>query len=261
MKININGIQLNYVIDGAGPWLAMSHSLACDLSMWNEQVALLSKRFKVLRLDTRGHGKSDAPPGPYTLEMLADDAKAVFDALGARDVHWVGLSLGGMIGETLALKYPGALQSLVLADTTSRYPAEAAPLWAERIKVAQTQGMEPLVEPTLSRWFTEPYRKARPERIKPIADAIRATPIAGYVGCCHAIPKINLTARLKELKRPALVIVGEQDSGTPVALAREIHENLPGSQLVVIPSAAHLSNIEQPEAFNRALTAFYERIL
>ncbi len=261
MKTNINGIQLHYVIDGAGPWLAMSHSLACDLSMWDEQAALLAKRFKVLRLDTRGHGKSDAPGGPYTLEMLADDAKTVLDALGAREVHWVGLSLGGMIGQTLALKYPGTLRSLVLADTTSRYPAEAAPVWAERIRIAQAQGMAPLVEPTLSRWFTEPYRRARPERIKPIADAIRATPVAGYVGCCHAIPKINLTARLNEFKHPALVIVGEQDAGTPVALAREIHDNLPGSQLVVIPSAAHLSNVEQPEAFNRALTAFYERIL
>jgi 3-oxoadipate enol-lactonase len=260
MKTTVNGIQLHYVVEGSGPWLAMSHSLACDLSMWDEQAALLAKRFKVLRLDTRGHGKSDASPGPYTLEMLADDAKAVFDAVGARDVHWVGLSMGGMIGQTLALKYPGVLQSLVVADTTSHYPAEAAPAWVERIKVAETQGMEPLIEATLGRWFTEPYRKAHPERVKPIADAIRRTPVAGYVGCCHAIPKVSLTHRLKEIKCPALVIVGEQDPGTPVAMAREIQENLPGAQLVIIPSAAHLANIEQPDAFNRALTAFYDRI-
>jgi 3-oxoadipate enol-lactonase len=261
VKIKANGIDINYIVEGAGPWLAMSHSLACDISMWDEQAALLAKRFKVLRFDTRGHGKSEAPSGAYTLEQLADDAKALFDAVGAHDVHWVGLSMGGMIGQTLALKPPGLLKSLVLSDTTSHYPAEAAPLWAGRIKTAEAQGMEPLVQATLERWFTAPYRKAQPERVARIAESIRNTSVPGYVGCCHAIPKINVTARLKEIKCPALVIVGEQDPGTPPAMAREIQENLPGAQLVVIPSAAHIANIEQPEAFNRALTKFYDQIV
>lgn len=260
MKVKANGIDINYAVEGAGPWLAMSHSLACDISMWDDQAALLAKRFKVLRFDTRGHGKTEAPRGAYTLDQLADDAKALLDAVGARDVHWVGLSMGGMIGQTLALKHPGTLKSLVLADTTSHYPEEAAPLWAARIKTAEAQGMEPLVQPTLERWFTEPYRKAQTARVAKIAESIRNTPVAGYVGCCHAIPKINVTARLKEIKCPALVIVGEQDPGTPPAMAREIQENLPGAQLVVIPSAAHIANVEQPEAFNRALTAFYDKI-
>jgi len=260
VKVRANGIDLHYTVEGAGPWLVMSHSLACDSAMWDEQAALLAKRFKVVRFDTRGHGRSDAPPGAYSLDLLADDAKDLLDTLGARTVHWVGLSMGGMIGQTFALKYPGIFQSLVLADTTSYYPPELAPLWADRIKTAQAQGMEPLVEPTLGRWFTEPFRKSRPERVQPIADVIRATPVAGYVGCCSAIPKINVTARLKEITCPALVIVGEQDPGTPVAMAKTIQENLPGAELVVIPSAAHLANIEQPGAFNHALTRFYERI-
>ena len=260
MKVRANGIDLHYTVEGAGPWLVMSHSLACDSAMWDEQAALLAKRFKVVRFDTRGHGRSDAPPGAYSLDLLADDAKHLLDTLGARTVHWVGLSMGGMIGQTFALKYPGIFQSLVLADTTSYYPPELAPLWADRIKTAQAQGMEPLVEPTLGRWFTEPFRKSRPERVQPIADVIRATPVAGYVGCCSAIPKINVTARLKEITCPALVIVGEQDPGTPVAMAKTIQENLPGAELVVIPSAAHLANIEQPGAFNHALTRFYDRI-
>lgn len=260
MKVRANGIDLHYTVEGAGPWLVMSHSLACDSAMWDEQAALLAKRFKVVRFDTRGHGRSDAPPGAYSLELLADDAKGLLDALGARAVHWVGLSMGGMIGQTFELKYPGTFQSLVLADTTSHYPPELAPLWADRIKTAQAQGMEPLVEPTLGRWFTEPFRKSSPERVQPIADVIRSTPVAGYVGCCSAIPKINVTARLKEITCPALVIVGEQDPGTPVAMAKTIQENLPGAELVVIPSAAHLANIEQPGAFNHALTRFYDRI-
>lgn len=260
MKIKTNGIELHYTIDGDGPWLVMSHSLACNGHMWDPQLPLLARRFKVLRFDTRGHGQSDAPAGAYTLEALADDVKGMLDALGIRAAHWAGLSMGGMIGQTFALRYPGVLQSLVLADTTSRYPPEAAPVWAERIKVAETKGMEPLVQPTLERWFTAAYRETHPADVARIADMIRATPVAGYVGCSHAIPRINLTARLAEIKVPALVIVGEQDTGTPPAMAREIHANLPGSELVVIPSAAHLANVEQPAAFDAALERFYDRI-
>ncbi|MCU0804792.1 MAG: 3-oxoadipate enol-lactonase [Burkholderiales bacterium] len=261
MKIETNGVQLHCAIEGEGPWLAMSHSLACNLSMWDNEARALSKRFKVLRFDTRGHGQSGAPAGPYSLEMLADDVKGLFDALDIRAAHWVGLSMGGMIGQTFALRYPGVLRSLVLADTTSRYPKDAGPIWQDRIRLVESQGMEPLVAPTLERWFTEPFRKAHPERVAPIATAIRATPVAGYVGCSHAIPKIDLTTRLKEIGVPTLVIVGEDDPGTPVAMAREIHDALPGSELVVIPRAAHLANVEQPEAFGAALDRFYARIV
>ncbi|MCX7891228.1 MAG: 3-oxoadipate enol-lactonase [Burkholderiales bacterium] len=260
-RIETNGVRLNCVIEGQGPWLAMSHSLACNLSMWDAEAARLATRFRVLRFDTRGHGASDAPPGPYSLEMLADDVRGLFDALGIREAHWVGLSMGGMIGQTFALRHPGRLASLVLADTTSRYPKEAWPVWQERIALAQAQGMEPLVAPTLERWFTAPFRAAHPERVAPIAQAIRATPVAGYVGCSHAIPKIDLTARLKEIAVPTLVLVGEEDPGTPVAMAREIHEAMPGSELVVIPGAAHLANVEQPAAFGAALERFYARVL
>jgi 3-oxoadipate enol-lactonase len=167
--------------------------------------------------------------------------------------------MGGMIGQTFALKFPAMFASMVLADTTSRYAPEALPLWQGRIKTAQDKGMEALVETTLQRWFTEPFRKRHPEVTARVSAMIRATPVAGYVGCCHAIPKINLTQRLKEVKCPSLVIVGEQDAGTPVAMAREIHAALPGSDLVIIPSASHLSNLEQPTAFNRALATFLNK--
>ena len=164
-----------------------------------------------------------------------------------------------MIGQTFALKYPGVFKSLALCDTTSRYPADAAGVWAERIKTVETQGMEPLVAPTLERWFTAPFRKARPEVVEKVAAMIRTTPTTGYAGCSHAIPKINLTARLKEIRCASVVIVGKDDPGTPVAMAEEIHQALPGSKLVVIDSAAHLSNLEQPEAFNQALGEFFDR--
>jgi 3-oxoadipate enol-lactonase len=170
--------------------------------------------------------------------------------------HFCGLSMGGMIGQTFALKYPGVFKTLMLADTTSRYPAEAASAWADRIKIASERGMEPLAQPTLERWFTESFRKTSAAAVDGVRKLIVDTPVAGYVGCCHAIPKINLTARLKEIKCPILVIVGEQDPGTPPAMAKEIHDAAPGSRLVVIPQAAHLSNLEQPAAFTRTMEQF-----
>ena len=259
MKTSVNGIEINYTVEGEGAWLTMSHSLACNLHMWDEEAKRLAKRYKVLRYDTRGHGASSAPAGAYTLDLLADDLHGLLAALGVKSTHFAGLSMGGMIGQTFALKYPGMFTSLALCDTTSRYPAEASGLWAERIKTVETQGMEPLVAPTLERWFTAPFRKARPEVVQKVAAMIRATSTPGYVGCSYAIPKINLTARLKEIRCPALVIVGKDDPGTPVAMAEEIHHALPGSKLVIIPSAAHLSNLEQPDAFNHALGEFLDK--
>jgi len=259
MKTRANGIQIHYTIDGDGPWLTMSHSLACDSRMWDEQVALLSQRFKVLRFDTRGHGQTDAPKGEYTLDMLADDAAGLLAELGVKETHWIGISMGAMIGQTLAVRTPGLLNSLVLADTTSRNPPEVWPMWKERIDVAESKGMEALVDPTLARWFTAPYIKARADRVKTIADMIRATPVAGYVGCCHALPKINLTDRLKEIKVPVLAMTGTEDASA--ASTKTIHESIPGSEFLPIPSASHIANIEQPEAFNAALTKFYDRIL
>ena len=260
MKIRTNDIETNYVIEGEGPWLTMSHSLACNLSMWDEQAKLLAGRFRVLRYDTRGHGGSSAPQGPYTLEQLADDAKVLFDALGIQRTHWIGLSMGGMIGQTFALKYPGIYQSMVLADTSSRRPPNASEMWADRVRTAREQGMDGVVEGTLGRWFTEGYRQSRKDVMERIARDIRATPVEGFAGCCDAIAKVDVLDRLREVKCPTLVIVGEQDHGTPPEAARLIHENIAGSELLIIPSAAHLSNVEQAEVFNKALLAFYDRI-
>ena len=258
MKTRANGIEINYELHGkeGAPWLVLSHSLACSVRMWDPQIAALKGEYRILAFDTRGHGGTEAPQGAYSLEMLADDLFFLFKELKVTTAHYCGLSMGGMIGQTFALKYPGVFKTLTLADTTSRYPAEAVPVWMDRIKTAEAKGMEPLAQPTLERWFTEPFRKSQPAVVDAIRKLIVSTPVAGYAGCCHALPKINVTARLKEIKCPILVIVGEQDPGTPVAMAQEIHANAPGSKLVVLPSAAHLANLEQPEGFSRALRAF-----
>ena len=258
MKANLNGIETYYEIHGKddAPWLVFSHSLACSVRMWDGEIAKFKDRYRVLAYDTRGHGQSAAPKGPYTLEMLADDLHELLKTLGIRKAHFCGLSMGGMIGQTFALKYPGVFDTLTLCDTTSSYPPEAAPMWQERIRTAESQGMAPLVQPTLERWFTQGFRKNHPDKVQRVASLIERTPVPGYVGCCAAIPRINVTARLKEIKIPALVICGADDPATPPAMARVIQENLPGAKLVLIPQAAHLSNVEQPEAFGHALGAF-----
>ena len=262
MKITTNGIEIHYDISGNphGPWITLSHSLACDLHMWDDQMETLTKTFKVLRFDTRGHGLSSAPSGDYTLEQMADDVKGLFDALGIQQTHWVGLSMGGMIGQTFALKYPGLFQSLVLADTTSRRPPNAEQMWGERVAAARANGMPGVLDSTLARWFTEPYRNARKDVMARIGEQILSTPVDGFAGACAAIAKVNTLDRLKEIQCPVFIIVGEHDHGTPPDMARAIHENLPGSELLVIPSAAHLSNVEQPMVFNQALADFLQRV-
>jgi 3-oxoadipate enol-lactonase len=260
MKLKANGIEINYEIEGDGPAVTFSHSLACSLSMWDEQARALRGRYRVLRYDTRGHGQTSAPEGAYTLEQLADDLKGLLDGLGISATHFVGLSMGGMIGQVFALKYPAMVQSLALCDTTSRYAPGAAAVWQERIKTVGAKGMEPMVAPTLERWFTAPFRARRKDVMERVGALIRATPPAGYIGCCHALPKINVTERLRDVRCPALVIVGEEDPGTPVEMAREIHAALPAAELAVLCRASHLSNVEQPEEFNRALESFLDKL-
>lgn len=259
MKLSVNGIEINYAIEGEGPVVTFSHSLGCNLSMWDAQAAALRGRYQVLRFDTRGHGQSGAPAGAYTLEQLAEDLHGLLGGLGITRTHFVGISMGGMIGQVFALKHPEMVRSLVLCDTTSRVPAGAAPVWQDRIKTAEAKGMEPLVEPTLSRWFTAPFRARRPDLMEQVGAMIRATPAQGYIGCCHAIPKINVIDRLGAVACPALVIVGEEDPGTPVEMARDIHAALPSAELAILRSASHLSNLEQPEEFNRVLVRFLDK--
>ncbi|HSO05920.1 MAG TPA: 3-oxoadipate enol-lactonase [Pelomicrobium sp.] len=260
MEVKRGGVKIHYEVDGDGPCVVLSHSLACHSAMWEPQIAYLKSRYCVLTIDTRGHGLSDAPAGPYTLEQLTEDVIAALDDHGVGRVHFVGLSMGGMLGQLLALAHPERLASLTLADTTSRFPPGSDKVWAERIATATGQGMQALVEPTLARWFTADFRARGAGVLERVGAMIRSTPVAGYVGCCHAIPKIDTTDRLGEIRCPTLVIVGEDDPGTPVAMAKTIHDAIQDSELTVIPKASHLCNLERPDAFNRVLGGFLDRV-
>ncbi len=260
MRIRANGVDINYRLDGPAdaPVVTMSHSLAANLAMWEPQARALSDRYRVLRYDTRGHGQSEATDGPYTLEMLSEDAYALLGALGIERTHFVGLSLGGMLGQRLALDHPEVVESLALCDTSSRVPPEMASNWDVRIDLARSQGMEPLVEGTLERWFTEAFRGARPDVVATVAEMIRTTAVAGYAGCCDAVKTLNLIDSISAIGAPTLVIVGADDQGTPVAASEAIRDRIPGAKLVVLEDAAHLSNLEQEAAFTAALAQFID---
>jgi 3-oxoadipate enol-lactonase len=256
MKASINGIEINYEVSGkeGAPWLVLSHSLACSVRMWDPQVEAFKDRFRILNYDMRGHGATSAPQGPYTLDMLADDVLALTKQLNVQKGYYCGLSIGGMIGQTIAIRGGHPFTKMVLADTTHTQPPEAIKQWEDRINIAKSKGMPGLVDGTMERWFTEPYRKKNSPEFQKIRDLVLKTPVAGFVGCGQAIMKLNTTARLKDIKLPVLAITGEHDGAA--AGTKYIGEHVPGAKFVNIPQAAHIANIEQPEAFNRGLREF-----
>ena len=258
MKFLGNGINIEYELFGPedAPTVVVSHSLGSSQIMWAPQLPPLALSFQVLCYDTRGHGKTDAPKGEYTLDMLGDDAMALMDGLGLSGVHWAGLSMGGMIGQNIALREPGRFMSLSLCDTSSQIPPEGKAAWEERIASALEHGMEPLAEATIERWFTAPYLAGKPSSVNAIRKQFLETEPAGFIGCCHAIKLLNYIDQLNKIDIPTIIIVGEEDTGTPVSASEAMKERIPNSQLVVLEQAAHLSNIEQTEAFNTALVGF-----
>jgi 3-oxoadipate enol-lactonase len=260
MHVTANGALTNIALDGnaAGPTLMLSHSLGAALGMWDPQLAL-ADRFRLLRYDTRGHGGSEAPEGPYRLEDLVADAVGVLDALEIERVWFVGLSMGGMIAQLLALTHPERLHGIVLCATLSEFPAVAHAAWDERIATTEREGMESQVEPAMQRWFTAAFRERHPEAVDRIRAQVRAASPRGYVGCCEAVRGLALTARLGEIRLPAVVVAGADDPGAGPDVARGIHDRIVGSKLCVIEQASHLCNVEQAEGFNRTLADFIEK--
>ena len=196
MKIAANGINLKYRVDGPrdAPWLTLSNSLATNLSLWDAQVAELASTYRVLRYDTRGHGGSDAPDGPYTLAMLRDDVLGLLDALGIETTHFVGISLGGMTALELALALPDRVDRIAVCDSRADAPPAFANSWDERLAIAAEKGMEGLVEATLARWFSEGFLAQDPPALTAVGDMIRGTSLAGYIGCIHALQKTRSAA-------------------------------------------------------------------
>ncbi len=234
----------------------LAHALGCDSSMWDALTHHLSADNRVVCYDQFGHGASDAPAGPYTMAQLADEAAAVIEGLQLGPVVWVGLSMGGMVGQELALRHPVKVSALVLANTAPHYPFEARQGWDTRIATIREQGLQAIVDMAMTRWFHDAFRAQHPEVVAHWRAKVLSCNAAAYTACCEAIRDVDTLERLHRIQVPALVIAGELDLGTPPAMARAIAGQIAGSQLVVLPEASHLSVLEQPQAFVQTVDAW-----
>jgi 3-oxoadipate enol-lactonase len=253
-----NDIEIYYELSGPAdaPVVMLSNSLGTRLEMWDPQMAALAERYRVLRYDSRGHGRSDAPRAPYSIAMLGEDALALLDALSIAQVHFCGLSKGGMVGQWLGSHHGDRLLSLTLCATAARLgPTE---LWDQRIEQSAREGMAALVDGVTERWFTPVYRATPRPEVEQVRAMILATPAHGYGGCCAAIREMDQSEAVRSIRMPTLIVAGADDPATPVEVMRDLHARIPGARLVEIPQAAHLVNIEQPERFNRAFTDFLD---
>jgi 3-oxoadipate enol-lactonase len=257
MLLPLDGRNIAYDLVGpeTAPVICMTHSLASDGGMWTEQVPpLLQAGFRVLRIDMRGHGGSGPVDGDYTMSALASDVAAVLDALAISRVHYIGLSIGGMLGQAFALEHAGKLASAIWCDTLPSTPAGAPEVWQQRVDTVRgANSLTPLAEPTIERWLTDAVKQQRPGRWRQIRDTIIGTTPAGYLGCVAAIRNFDFVARLPSLKLPVLVVCGSDDAGTPPEGNRQIASLVPGARYEVIGNALHFPNVEHPDTFNRIM--------
>jgi 3-oxoadipate enol-lactonase len=238
------------------PALVLSNSLGADLRMWDPQAEALAERFRLVRYDTRGHGRSPVPDGPYTIDHLGQDLIALLDHLEIERAHVAGLSLGGMTGMWLGIHAPERIDRLVLLCTSARLgPPET---WADRAAVVRAQGTEAVAEAGVGRWLTDDFRAAHAETAAWLRDMIAATPDAGYAACCAVIEHMDLTDGLPAIPAPTLVIAGAQDPATPPEHAERIVAAVRDARLEVLDPAAHLANVEQPEAVTRLIVEHLE---
>ncbi len=259
-RVKVNGVEIAYRFDGPaqGQVVLLSNSLMSNYDMWDWTLPALTDRYRVLRYDTRGHGRSGTTPGPYTIELLGDDAAALLDALEIKAAHFVGLSMGGMIGQQLGARYPEKLLSLSLCDTASEMPQRS--LWEERLEIARRQGVAGLVDGTIKRWFTAPFIQRAPGDIDKVRAFILSTGAEGYMACAGAVRDMAQTTMLLKIKTPTLIMTGRQDQACTVDQATVLHRMIDNSELLILEDAAHLANIEQPQAFNLALRSFIDRV-
>jgi 3-oxoadipate enol-lactonase len=258
MKIAVNGFDMNYAVEGpaGAPWLTFANSLVTSLEMWDEQAGALRDRYRVLRFDMRGHGRSAAPRPPYTVSELANDVLGLWGALGVDRSHYVGLSLGGMIGIHLAARRPDKFRSLVACDCRADANEAYQGLFAERIRVTREQGIAGMVEPSLARFFTAGFVAAGSPAVANMRKMIASTSADGHIGCCEALRGLAEGASLPKITVPALFVGGEHDLGGPPDLMRAMAAATPGAKYIMIEGAGHISNIEAPDRFLAAIEPF-----
>ena len=247
---------MSYRLEGPAdaPVVMLSNSFLTDYGMWDFQVPAFAAKYRVLRYDPRGHGDTQASKPPYSMDLLVADVVGLLDALGIGQVHFLGLSMGGVIAQLLASRHPDRLLSLLLSDTACHLPPESA--WNDRINLAMTKGTRAFIEPMTTRWLTPGYYERHPDVVAKLGAMIAKTSVDGAVGCAEALKKMNQSPILSGIKVPTLIVVGAGDVGTPVSAAEFLHREIKGSKLAIIAEAGHLPNIEQTEIFNRTVLDF-----
>lgn len=253
----MTAIEVSYTDDGPrdAPVVVLSHSLGADRAMWEPQVPALAERFRVIAYDTRGHGESPVPAGPYSLDDLVDDVVALLDRLGAERVHFAGLSLGGMTGMRLAAREPGRVDRLALLCTSALLGPRQN--WLDRAHTARAEGTGVLAPVVVSRWFTPDFAAAEPATVARMQAMIAAQPGEGYAGCCEAIADMDLLADLPTISAPTLVISGREDPATPPEHQQAIVDGIPDAELLTVSPGAHLASVEQPLRVTGALLAHF----
>lgn len=254
--IEANGVSLNYQLAGtAGRSVVLLHELGGTLHSWDGVAPRIAEQFRVLRYDQRGHGGTDAPPGRYAFDTLLADALALMDTLAIEKASFAGLSMGGATALGLAERRPDRFERIIVADSPCQSTPQSSQQWEERIAVAQKQGIEALVEPTIARWFPPETVAQNPPHLDKVRAMIRSTPVNGFIGCAAALAAHDYASAITTVKCPTLFIAGEKDGTTPVAMAK-LHEKLPGSRSVTLAGAGHISNMDRPAEFSRALRDF-----
>lgn len=255
----MSAIPIHTLVEGPAnrPVVVLSNSLGTTFRMWDSQIDKLQHRFRVVRYDMRGHGASAVPSGPYSIDDLADDLVAVLDAFDFQRVHLVGLSLGGMVALRVAARNPERVNRLAVLCTAALLPPPSA--WIQRAAAVRAHGSGTVAAAVAARWFTKGYLAAHPAAKVAAEAMVAATPVEGYAGCCEAIAAVDLRSDLASITAPTLAIAGADDPATPPACLAEIATGMPDARLLVVPHAAHLANVERPEAITHALIEHLEQ--
>lgn len=251
-------IKLNTQVDGDEglPWIILSNSLGANLSMWEPQIPLLTQSYRVLRYDTRGHGSSDAPSGPYSFDDLLGDVMQLMDAFGIETSAFMGLSLGGMTGLGLAIHHSDRISRVVCADARADAPEPFRDMWDQRMAAVEAGGLDAIADGTLATWFTEDWRTSHPDEAAAIRKMVTSNDADGYIACCLALKELDYLKSLGQAKSPIFYVGGSDDMGAAPEVMQAMADATPGGAYRKIPGAAHVSNINAPAAFNAAISEF-----
>ncbi len=246
--INADGCRIHVDVEGpeTAPVLMLSNSLGTNLHMWDDQMAAFTRHFRVVRYDRRGHGQSDVPKAPYSMERLGRDVLAVLDGLGIEKMNWCGLSIGGMVGMWLGANASSRIDKLILSNTSAHYADPA--VWDARVKLVREKGLTAVVDGTMERWFTKQFRDGSPQAAGRIRSMFLETNPEGFIGCAEAIRDMDHRPLLAKISVPTLVIAGRHDTGTPLEANEFIAQHTPNARLTVLETA-HIANVEEPKIY------------